>query len=69
MVLRIAGMMFVLPLACLAASGVARADESQLESAIAEHRMGTLTIQGQPGAEVRVQQQRHEFSETTPLQP
>ncbi len=38
-----------------------RADDPELKAAIAQHRMGTLTIQAQPGEEVRVEQLRHEF--------
>jgi endo-1,4-beta-xylanase len=37
------------------------ADDAELNRAIQQHRMGTLTIQAQPGAEVRVEQLRHEF--------
>ena len=34
---------------------------ADLDRAIEQHRMGTLTVQAQPGAEVRVAQLRHEF--------
>ncbi len=37
------------------------AADLELDKAIAQHRMGTMTIQTEPGAEVRVQQLRHEF--------
>jgi endo-1,4-beta-xylanase len=44
------------------ASSVSRAaDDAELNRAIQQHRMGTLTVQAQPGAEVRVEQVRHEF--------
>ncbi len=46
---------------CLCLPMVARGDDADLERAIAEHRMGTLTVQAQPGQEVRVEQLRHEF--------
>jgi GH35 family endo-1,4-beta-xylanase len=39
----------------------AQAADPDLQQAIARHRMGTITIQTEPGAPVRVQQQRHEF--------
>ena len=37
------------------------ADDAELNRAIEQHRMGTLTVQAQPGATVRVEQLRHEF--------
>ena len=37
------------------------ADEAELNQAIAQHRMGTLTVTAPPGAPVRVEQLRHEF--------
>jgi GH35 family endo-1,4-beta-xylanase len=44
---------------CLA--GAVRADDAESDHAIAEHRMGTLTVLTEPEAEVRVEQVRHEF--------
>jgi endo-1,4-beta-xylanase len=44
---------------CFVASLNAR--ESDLDEAILQHRMGTLVVQAEPGAEVRVEQLRHEF--------
>ncbi len=35
--------------------------DSDLDEAIRKHRMGTLVVQAEPGAEVRVEQLRHEF--------
>ena len=61
MVFRISGTILLTSLVSLSAARIARADQSQLESAITQHRMGTLTIQAEPGAEVRVRQLRHEF--------
>lgn len=49
----------VVPIFCL--SGQASASESASDKAIAEHRMGTITIATKPGAEVRVRQLQHEF--------
>lgn len=46
---------------CLCAPISAQADDSDLDREIAEHRMGTLTVRAEPGAEVRVEQVRHEF--------
>src|SRR4051812_30799157 len=37
------------------------ASASDLDASIREHRMGTLVIQAQPNARVRVEQLRHEF--------
>jgi GH35 family endo-1,4-beta-xylanase len=52
-----------LPVLLLAAAGAARAQDAapDIDAAIAKHRMGTLVIQAAPGAEVVVEQQRHEF--------
>jgi len=47
--------------ACLLTASFARAADSQLDRAIAEHRTGTLTVLTEPGHEVRVEQLRHEF--------
>ncbi len=38
-----------------------RAADADLDTAIRQHRMGTLVIETTPGAEVRVEQLRHEF--------
>ncbi len=38
-----------------------QADDPELDRAISQHRMGTLTVLAKPGAEVRVEQLRHEF--------
>ncbi len=46
---------------CLLGSDNAAADDPEIDLAIAKHRMGTLTVQTDPGAEVTVQQLRHEF--------
>ncbi|MHB8902630.1 MAG: endo-1,4-beta-xylanase [Thermoguttaceae bacterium] len=46
---------------CLVAAASVRAGDPELDRAIAEHRMGTLTVLASPGQEVRVQQLRHEF--------
>ena len=46
---------------CSFLSVAARADDAALDRAIAEHRMGTLTVLAEPGQEVQVEQQRHEF--------
>ncbi|MHB0955194.1 MAG: endo-1,4-beta-xylanase [Pirellulaceae bacterium] len=54
--------LYILLLVCsLGALPVAAADDAQIEQAIAECRMGTLTVLAPPGAEVRVEQLRHEF--------
>lgn len=45
----------------LATAGGFAPDQSKLEKAIAEHRMGTITIETEAGAEVQVEQLRHEF--------
>ncbi len=39
----------------------AASDLTALDASIRQHRMGTLTITGKPGATVRVEQLRHEF--------
>ncbi len=39
----------------------AHADSAEIESAIRQHRMGTLIIKAEPGTPVRVEQVRHEF--------
>jgi hypothetical protein len=44
----------------LSASSMA-ADTTEIDPAIRRHRMGTLIIHSSPGAEVRVEQLRHEF--------
>jgi len=44
---------------CLLSS--VHADDSELDRAIAQHRMGTLIVRTEPGREVRVEQMRHEF--------
>jgi hypothetical protein len=44
---------------CLA--GTLNAAGSDLEESIRQTRMGTLVVQAAPGAEVRVEQLRHEF--------
>ncbi len=46
---------------CLCLPGAIRAEDMESDRAITEHRMGTLTILAEPGAEVRVEQVRHEF--------
>lgn len=46
---------------CLNSSHLAGSADEELDKAIAQHRMGTITIRTDPGAEVRVQQLRHEF--------
>ena len=46
---------------CLLGAFAANADDSEIDRAIARHRMGTLTVQTTPGAEVTVEQLRHEF--------
>ena len=46
---------------CLAATCATGADDSETDRAIAQHRMGKLTIHTAPGAEVTVEQLRHEF--------
>lgn len=46
---------------CLLGTYDANADDPEIDLAIAKHRMGTLTVQTDPGAEVTVQQLRHEF--------
>ncbi len=48
-------------LSVLFLSASVRADDSELDRAIARHRMGTLTVLAKPGQEVHVQQLRHEF--------
>lgn len=50
----------LIPTIVLCLPGLLQADDS-LDHAIAEHRMGTLTVQAKPGQEVRVEQLRHEF--------
>jgi GH35 family endo-1,4-beta-xylanase len=47
--------------ACLCLLSAAHADDSALDRAIAQHRMGTLTVLAKPGQEVHVDQLRHEF--------
>jgi GH35 family endo-1,4-beta-xylanase len=42
-------------------AGSLNAGDSDLDEAIRRHRMGTLVVQAAPGAEVRVEQLRHEF--------
>ncbi len=46
---------------CLLGACCAGADDSETDRAIAEHRMGTLTVQTDPGVDVTVRQLRHEF--------
>ena len=46
---------------CLCSSWTLRAAEANLDESIRKHRMGTLVIETAPGAEVRVEQVRHEF--------
>jgi GH35 family endo-1,4-beta-xylanase len=41
--------------------GRLEAAAAELDDAIRKHRMGTLAIQAEPGAEVRIEQIRHEF--------
>lgn len=38
------------------------AEKGKLDESIREHRMGTLVIEAKPGAEVQVEQLRHDFS-------
>ena len=38
-----------------------QADDAKIDRAIAQHRMGTLTVRAEPGADVRIAQLRHEF--------
>jgi GH35 family endo-1,4-beta-xylanase len=45
----------------LTSSWALRAAESSLDDSIGKHRMGTLVIETAPGAEVEVEQVRHEF--------
>ncbi len=52
--------------ACLCLLSAAHADDAALDDAaldeaIAQHRMGTLTVVAKPGQEVHVEQLRHEF--------
>lgn len=42
-------------------SCTAHADDARLDAAIAQHRMGTLTVRAEPNANVRIEQLRHEF--------
>jgi endo-1,4-beta-xylanase len=42
-------------------SGTLSAAETDLNSAIAKHRMGTITVHAAPGADVEIEQIRHEF--------
>ena len=56
----VAGLTFVVVLSCSPA-GVLRAASAADEEAIRKVRMGTLVIEAAPGAEVRVDQLRHEF--------
>ena len=42
-------------------AGAVVAGTTNLDAAIRQHRMGTLVIEAAPGAEVRVEQLRHEF--------
>ena len=57
----------ILRTACLVAAlscetaGRAVAATTNLDDSIRQHRMGTLVIEASPGAEVRVEQLRHEF--------
>jgi GH35 family endo-1,4-beta-xylanase len=46
---------------CLCVPNAAQADNSDLDRAIAAHRMATLTVLAQPGQQIRVEQLRHEF--------
>lgn len=46
---------------CLFGTSAANAGDSEIDLAIAKHRMGTLTVHTSPGAEVTVKQLRHEF--------
>ena len=54
-------LLVVLVVLVLASSQSMAADDTELNRAIEQHRMGTLTVQAQPGADVRVEQLRHEF--------
>ena len=47
--------------ACLGWSQSVGAADTELNKAIAQHRMGTVTIRTEPGADVHVDQLRHEF--------
>ena len=46
---------------CVLGAYAVNADDSEIDRAIAKHRMGTLTVHATPGAEVTVAQLRHEF--------
>lgn len=46
---------------CMCPTLMAGADDSRTDHAIAKNRMGTLTIEAEPGLAVRVEQLRHEF--------
>ncbi len=47
--------------ACLCLLSAAHADDSALDRAIAQHRMGTLAVLAKPAQDVHVEQLRHEF--------
>jgi GH35 family endo-1,4-beta-xylanase len=53
--------LFVCALAQLARPCIATADDADLDRAIRANRVGTIVVQTRPGAEVRVEQLRHEF--------
>ncbi len=61
MVVRVTPTVILSLIMCLCVSRQAGAADTELEQAIAQHRMGTVTIQTDPGAEVKVEQVRHEF--------
>jgi endo-1,4-beta-xylanase len=46
---------------CFLGTNAANADDAEIDRAIAKHRMGTLMVHGTPGAEITVEQLRHEF--------
>lgn len=50
-----------LPVLCLCFTGLCLAGDPDLDRSIREHRMGTIVVEAAPGAEVRVEQLRHEF--------
>jgi len=59
--IRVRPLVLCLLLPCLGRPDLAPAAEPSLDDSIRKHRMGTLVIETAPGAEVRVEQVRHEF--------
>jgi len=58
---RNAALALVLVAAAGSIAAAAEVDPAQLDESIRRIRMGTLLIEAPPGAEVRVEQLRHEF--------